>query len=154
MLRQLAAKSGQHITYCIAGPLEDKAEEHAIKQWNSSLFKTEFLGVMRPAELPQLYQKSRALLVPSLSENFGQVVAEAMANGLPAFTSTRTPWGHYGASDFLFNLDLETDIWVNALEPLLDLTKRKSLTENCRKFYSEHLAKEDIMDQHATLLTP
>lgn len=154
VLQQLAAKSGLHITYRIAGPLEDKAEEHAIKQWNSSLFKTEFLGVIRPSELPQLYQESRALLVPSLSENFGQVVAEAMANGLPAITSTHTPWGQYGDSDFLFNLDLETDIWVNALEPLLDPIKRNSLTKDCRRFYSEQLAKEDILDQHATLLTP
>lgn len=44
------------------------------------------------AALPQLLQQLDLLILPSHSENFGLVAAEALAAGVPVITTTATPW--------------------------------------------------------------
>mgnify|MGYP001549274261 CR=1 FL=1 len=48
-----------------------------------------FTGVGRPAP----YAIASLFLLPSHNENFGMVVAEAMAHGVPALVTDTTPWG-------------------------------------------------------------
>lgn len=40
----------------------------------------------------KLYQESSIFCLPSYSENFGMVIAEAMSCGVPAITTNGTPW--------------------------------------------------------------
>lgn len=40
----------------------------------------------------KLYQESSVFCLPSYSENFGMVIAEAMSCGVPAITTNGTPW--------------------------------------------------------------
>jgi glycosyltransferase involved in cell wall biosynthesis len=46
-----------------------------------------------------LYRESDLFVLPTHSENFGVVVAEALASGIPAITTTGAPWAELEESD-------------------------------------------------------
>ncbi len=51
-----------------------------------------FLGPIASDEKHKLYRRADLFVLPSYSENFGMVVGEALANGLPVLTTKATPW--------------------------------------------------------------
>ncbi len=52
----------------------------------------EFVGPVNDNEKWKLYRSAEVFVLPSFSENFGIVIAEALAAGLPVITTTQTPW--------------------------------------------------------------
>ena len=52
----------------------------------------EFIGGVYGDKKWELFQKADIFLLPTHSENFGIVVAEALASGTPVITTTGTPW--------------------------------------------------------------
>jgi glycosyltransferase involved in cell wall biosynthesis len=51
-----------------------------------------FTGPVGPQMRRSLFLSADLLVLPSYSESFGMVVAEALAHGLPVLTTTGTPW--------------------------------------------------------------
>ena len=54
--------------------------------------KVEFLGLVTGEEKERLYASAKCVLLMSKSENFGNVIVEALSQGTPAIASTGTPW--------------------------------------------------------------
>ncbi len=54
--------------------------------------KVEFMGLVTGEEKDRLYAGARCLLLLSKSENFGNVVVEALSQGTPVIASKGTPW--------------------------------------------------------------
>lgn len=68
-----------------------KQLEHKAK--DLGLFETvEFRGPVHALEKQELLQSASLLVLPSLTENFGLVVAEALAYEVPVITTNATPW--------------------------------------------------------------
>jgi glycosyltransferase involved in cell wall biosynthesis len=51
-----------------------------------------FMGHIQGSDKDKLIASSQALVLPSQSENFGNVVLEALAQGTPVIASKNTPW--------------------------------------------------------------
>ena len=66
--------------------VESAVEEAGLK----SLFR--FVGPVGDEEKWQLYREADLFVLPSHSENFGIVVAEALASAVPVITTKGTPW--------------------------------------------------------------
>ncbi|MCL4752366.1 MAG: glycosyltransferase [Myxococcales bacterium] len=54
--------------------------------------RARFVGEVGDELKQDLFSKTDVLVLPSFSENFGLVVAEALAHGVPAVASRGTPW--------------------------------------------------------------
>jgi glycosyltransferase involved in cell wall biosynthesis len=81
-------------TLVIAGPDSGGYQAHLVQliQQLDLLQKVVIRGLVRSPEKEQLYADAHVLVLPSHSENFGNVVIEALAQGTPVITSTGTPW--------------------------------------------------------------
>lgn len=74
------------------------------------LKRASFVGPMFGADKAFAYRNADLLVLPSHSENFGMVVAEALAHGCPVIASKGTPWGglQHEACGWWVEHDVET----------------------------------------------
>jgi glycosyltransferase involved in cell wall biosynthesis len=78
----------------IAGDGEEKyvSELRASSERLSLSPHTAFVGHVERKRLSELFGRTDVLVLPSHIENFGNVVPEALAHGVPVIASTGTPW--------------------------------------------------------------
>lgn len=78
----------------IAGPNEDghlaEVLERALRMGISDFI--DYIGVVDGEAKSTLYLDSDLFVLPTFSENFGLVVAEALAHGVPVITTQGAPW--------------------------------------------------------------
>jgi glycosyltransferase involved in cell wall biosynthesis len=66
--------------------VEDAARKSGVEAYFN------FIGPVDDAHKWEVYQAADVFILPSYSENFGMVIAEALASGKPVITTTGTPW--------------------------------------------------------------
>jgi glycosyltransferase involved in cell wall biosynthesis len=81
-------ESGQPFNLRIVGDGDYRAELERMSHRLGLKNRVVFAGYVPYSELPELYQQADAFVLPSLTESFGQVFAEAMACGLPVVGTT------------------------------------------------------------------
>ncbi len=77
-------------------------EEYTVNQLDAYVLRndgTRRIIVQDGAGHPPPYAASSLFLLPSHSENFGLVVAEALVRGVPVLATDTTPWGGLTAND-------------------------------------------------------
>lgn len=88
----ITPSSSWHFDY--AGPDYDDhlaAVQKRMKKWGVEADFT-YLGNLNDTEKWTAYRHVDLFVLPTYSENFGIVVAEALAAGVPVLTTTGTPW--------------------------------------------------------------
>lgn len=89
--------------------------------------RVHYVGTVEGDAKARIYQAADLFILPTYSENFGVVIAEALSFGVPAITTRGAPWE-----------DLETygcGWWINiGVEPLVDaLRQAMSLSDDARR---------------------
>jgi glycosyltransferase involved in cell wall biosynthesis len=74
-----------------------------------------FVGPVDDDDKWTLYQSAELFVLPSLSENFGIVVAEALSAGVPVVTTTGTPWSVLREKEIGWCVEPEVDSLATAL---------------------------------------
>lgn len=124
-------------TFDIYGPKEDenywKECEKAISELPPNV-NVNYCGVLSHDDIHKTFNQYDAFLFPTLSENYGHVIAEALVSGCIPIISDQTPWNdmnEYGAG---WALPLASDDrYKKAIQDVVDMdedaiqTKRKNI---------------------------
>lgn len=110
-------------------------------------------GMVQGRRKAALLRRADVLVLPSYSENFGIVVAEALACGTPVITTTGTPWKHLQ--------DLDAGRWVapeaaeltRALRELLDMpeSQRRAMGQRGRRLIEQHYTWDKVIGKFLTV---
>ena len=110
----------------------DPAYVAQIRQQISSLGLQERVSMIGPVTgegKQKLFEDSDLVIVPSHSESFGLVVAEALAHGVPVIASKGTPWSGLERKECGLWVDNDPEALANAIRkisamPLRDMGLR------------------------------
>ncbi len=94
----LAAPRGDWLLLLVGVPEEYTVAE--IQGWIDAAGAKQRVAVYDGTDLPPPYAVASLFLLPSHSENFGLVIADAMAAGVPALVTDTTPWTALNATGF------------------------------------------------------
>lgn len=83
--------------------------------------KVEFLGLVTGETKDKLYAGAKCLLLMSKSENFGNVIVEALSQGTPVIASKGTPWPQLGIRGAGWWIEAEPRQLAAAVDTLLSL---------------------------------
>jgi len=110
----------------IAGPIYDKPYFEKINQnikKSKINNKVHYFGMVNGKKRLDLFASSDLFILPAHTENFGMVIGEAMACGLPVITTKGTPWEILNKKNAGWWIELEDESITNALEEAMLKTK-------------------------------
>lgn len=147
--------SGYTIT--IAGPGEEsfvnELKQMAARLGVADMFR--FIGPVFGEEKWKLYQEADVFVLPTHSENFGIVVAEALASGTPVITTTGTPWEELNTHRCGWWIPVGTEPLVGALREFLACSEEelREMGIRGRNLIEEKYSSESIANQFIEMYT-
>jgi glycosyltransferase involved in cell wall biosynthesis len=94
----------------------------------------------------EMYHSADLFVLPTYSENFGMVVAEALSCGLPVITTKGTPWKDLEECNAGSWIDIESSQLQRTLESYLqkDLSELEKMGRNGRKLVEKKYSIESV----------
>ena len=113
------------INFTIAGPSDDPGYVRILRRLAADLpdrISIDFRGPKTHVELGEMIPDFDFFILPTLGENFGHVVVEALSASLPVLISNRTPWIDLAERSAGFVLPLEEpSLWTETLNRLVEM---------------------------------
>jgi glycosyltransferase involved in cell wall biosynthesis len=102
----------------------------------------EFIGPVGDAAKRSLLAKSDLFVLPTASENFGLVIGEALAAGIPVITTKGAPWSGLEQRQCGWWIDRGVEPLVNALKQAIALTpdERRAMGRRGRAWIDERFS--------------
>jgi glycosyltransferase involved in cell wall biosynthesis len=109
----------------------------------------EFSGPVYEQAKWELYGNADLFVLPTYSENFGMVVAEALASGAPVITTKGAPWKELVSSECGWWIDIGVEPLVAALRDAIALSDadREAMGRNGRRLIEEKYPWPKIAQQ-------
>lgn len=135
-------------TFDIYGPKEDENYwrecQEDIKELPSNI-KVSYKGLLAHDEIHHIFCQYDAFLFPTLSENFGHVIAESLLTGCVPVISDQTPWTDMNEVGAGWALPLESkDDFRKAIQEIIDYddNKMRSIRTKIEEYVSSKLKLE------------
>ena len=117
--------------------------------------KVTYKGRLNATEAREVAKDYDAFFLPTMSENYGYVIEEALLCGCPVVISRgTTPWDDVdGLGGFAGDLDAQ-DKFVAELEKIsnMDDTEYKRYVKNLHKYIYDKLSYEKLVNDYKTLI--
>ena len=126
----------QKVIFDIYGPIEDINYWDKCKNAIDKLplhIKVSYKGKLPPQKVIIKMRKYHAFLLPTLSENFGHVIVEAMQAGLIPIISNQTPWKGLEKLNIGWSVPLNRELnYINAINSLCEMNNKNFTDKSSR----------------------
>lgn len=131
------------INFHVYGTMEDESYYNdCLKIVNElpSNVSFEYKGEANSNEVPVIMSKYDVFLFPTLGENFGHVISEALLAGTIPVISNTTPWNDFDEKKCGFVIDLsDIEKFAKTIDELsgMKVDELKAISNNAMKYYQE-----------------
>jgi glycosyltransferase involved in cell wall biosynthesis len=145
------------VTFEIYGTVDDPGYLQECKDLASRICSTCAItwgGPISHDEVENVLGSSDALLLPTLGENFGHIIAEALWAGTPVVISDATPWRRLTESCAGFDVPLVAeDRFVEAIERIavMDHAVWSLWSAGARKYINKELDVESVVARNRAM---
>ena len=145
------------VHFSIYGPIEDTDYWNRCQDLMRQLppnVTVEYGGPVSPDRINDLMTQHDLLFLPTLGENFGHVILEAMASGSPVLISDRTRWRGLEAAGVGWDVPLDEperfhDIIQRCLA--MDSATWDGLSQRARRYAAQRQRDPEAIEQNRTL---
>lgn len=146
------------VKFDIYGPMESPDYWERCKSNinnNSEQVIIQYKGALKPEDVGSTFAKYHCFLFPTISENYGHVIAESISNMCPVLLSRgTTPWDDLdGKAGFTYSLDRKQEI-VECLNKVLKMNEEeyKLLICSLQEYFSNRLLKDNAVTKHKLMI--
>lgn len=140
----------------IYGPIEEESYWKKCKAIIEMDDRIQYKGVVKPQDIATRLQQYHFYILPTLHENYGHSIVEALLAGLPIVISKSTPWRNLKKEGVGADLDLGDKVeWLEYLKEALALSQESygQMVQNCYAYVEEHiLSAKTIEDARKVFL--
>ncbi|MDT8860306.1 glycosyltransferase family 4 protein [Alkalihalobacillus sp. MEB130] len=152
---ELLKKTDGKIKFNIYGPIEDKAYwekcEKAVVELPPNI-KVLYKGILGRDQIRNAFMGNHIFLFPTLGENFGHVISEALIGGCPVIISDQTPWTNLEKKSIGWDIPLKNDDkFIEALNYCVGLDQDEYETLAKRAFTYGKEGSENLNDKKDTM---
>ena len=145
------------IQFNIYGPIEDKSYwgrcQKAITGLSKNI-KVNYCGSIVHEQVGGEMKKHDLFFFPTLGENFGHVILEALCAGCPVLISDQTPWRNLTEKNIGWDLPLnKPELFSNVLQQCVDMGAEEyaKWTENAQEYGLGMASDERVVEQNRQL---
>jgi len=142
------------ITFDIYGPVISQSYWELCKKTIEKLpsnIKVNYFGPVNPALVSKTLEKYHVFIFPTLGENFGHVIYEALRIGLPVIISDKTPWDYVSARNAGFVIPLEDpEKYISTIEELYEMNDKEYniISRNASKIIEEFIDNSNYKNEY------
>jgi len=143
-----------NVVFDIYGPIED------MSYWSScnltigrlpTNVTVRYLGIVPTERVMRTLQHYHFFVLPTLGENYGHVIFEALAAGCPVIISEDTPWRDLRHRSIGWDLPLIEDVFVRAIQDAIDMGNDEYAKWS--QYAIEHIREVGAQDHLAAYLS-
>lgn len=133
----------------IYGPIEEESYWKKCKGIIEQDERIRYMGMVKPQDIAATLQQYHFYILPTLHENYGHSIVEALLAGLPIVISQATPWRNLKKEGVGADLDLGYKAeWLEYLKEALNLTQGEYeiMVQKCYAFAEEHILSDKTIE--------
>lgn len=139
----------QTISFDIFGPIEDKEYWdkclHEIDKNVSEKLRVAYKGELKPTEISSALIQYHFLLLPTLNENFGHIIAESFLSNTPVIISQYTPWIDLDRFKVGYDLELNQNAFENLIVSCIQMNTDEYESE-CRNGITAYVKSNPLLN--------
>ena len=155
---RVVAQIREPIQFDIYGPVTDEAYWQRCQADIAALpshVQVNYRGAVHPDKIREIMSGHDLFFLPTLGENFGHVIAEALSAGTPVLIADTTPWRDLEAAGVGWDLRLdEEQSFLRCIEHCarLGAEEYEAWRASIRRFAVTRLRDPEVINANRTLL--